>query len=49
MEAGAILSVASRLERKLRRNDPLAESVNLSGTQYILSCLFGATKALIKG
>ena len=49
MEAGAILSVASRLEQKLRRKDPLAEMVNLSRTQYVLGCLFGATKALITG
>ncbi|MDC0190624.1 squalene synthase HpnC [Rhodospirillales bacterium] len=49
MEAGAILGVASRLEQKLRRKDPLAESVNLSRTQYVLGCLFGATKALITG
>ena len=49
MEAGAILNVASRLEKKLRRKDPLAESVKLSRSQYVLGCLFGASKALITG
>ena len=47
MEAGAILNVASRLEKKLRRKDPLAEAVKLSRSQYVLSCLIGASKALI--
>ena len=49
MEAGAILSVASRLEKILRRKDPLAEAVKLSRSQYVLGCLFGASKALITG
>ena len=49
MEAGAILNVASRLEKILRRKDPLAESVKLSRSQYVLGCLFGASKALITG
>ena len=49
MEAGAILNIASRLEKKLRRKDPLAEAVKLSRSQYVLGCLFGASKALITG
>ena len=49
MEAGAILNVASLLEKKLRRKDPLAEAVKLSRSQYVLGCLFGASKALITG
>ena len=49
MEAGAILNVASRLEQKLRKKDPLAEAVKLSRSQYVLGCLFGASKALITG
>ena len=47
MEAGAILNIASRLEQKLRKKDLLAESVKLSRSQYLLGCLFGASKALI--
>ena len=47
MEAGAILNVASRLEQKLRKKDPLAEAVKLSRSQYVLGSLFGASKALI--
>ena len=49
MEAGAILNLASRLEKKLRKKDPLAEAVKLSRSQYVLGCLFGASKALITG
>jgi hypothetical protein len=49
MESGAILNIASRLEKKLRIKDPLAESVKLSRSQYVLGCLFGASKALVTG
>lgn len=49
MEVGAILNIASRLEKKLRKKDPLAGSIKLSRSQYVLGCLFGASKALITG
>ena len=49
MEAGAILNVASRLEQTLRKKDPLSESVKLYRSQYVLGCLFGASKALNTG
>ena len=47
MEAGAILNIATTLERELRRRDPLAESVKLSKAQYVSGCIIGAFKALL--
>ena len=47
METGAILNIAITLERKLRKRDPLAESVKLPKSQYVLGCLIGAFKSLL--
>ena len=47
METGAILNIAVALEKKLRKRDPLAESVNLAKSQYVLGCLIGAFKSLL--
>ena len=47
METGAILNIAVALERKLRRSDPLAETVRLSRTQFAYGCLFGVLKTLL--
>ena len=47
METGAILNIAVALERKLRRSDPLAETVRLSRTQFAYGCFFGAIKTLL--
>ena len=48
MESAAILAIARKLSRELRRRDPLAERVVLSKAQYIGCCLRGAMRLLLR-
>lgn len=47
MEAGAIVEIAIRLARALRRRDPVAERVELSRLQFIICCARGAVRAWV--
>ena len=47
METGVILNIAIALERKLRRNDPLVETVKLSRVQFAYGCLSGALRTIL--
>ena len=42
MESAAIVHIAVRLSRHLRRRDPLAERVELTSYEYVWCCLLGA-------
>ncbi len=47
MESGAIIRIARRLSRLLRRNDPLARRVELSKSEFLLACCRGAVGSLV--
>ncbi len=46
MDAGAIVGIAERLVRALRRRDPLAERVELSRGAFLVCCLTGVWRGL---
>jgi len=47
METGAILNIAIALERKLRKSDPLVETVKLSKSQFAYGCISGVLRTLL--
>jgi hydroxysqualene synthase len=48
MESQAIINIANKLSKKLRRNDPIAAPVKLSKLTYLSCCVLGALKSLIR-
>ena len=47
MESAAIVNIALRLSRHLRRRDPIAERVELSKPEYLWCCVKGAARHLV--
>jgi len=47
MESAAIIAIAERLTRLLRRRDPLAQRVELSRPEYLLCCLRGVARGAL--
>ena len=47
MESAAIVNIALRLTRHLRRRDPLAERVALSKAEYVWCCVRGTVRHVI--
>ena len=47
MESGAIITIADRLIRLLRRRDPLGPRVELTKPQFVLCCARGAASSLL--
>ncbi len=48
MESGAIVCIADRLLERLRRQDPIATRVELSRPIFLISCLQGACKGVLR-
>jgi len=47
MESAAIIAIAERLTRLLRRRDPLAQRVELSRPEFLLCCLRGVARGAL--
>jgi squalene synthase HpnC len=47
MESAAIINIAVRLSRHLRRRDPIAERVELRNAEYLWCCVKGAVRYLV--
>jgi len=47
MESAAIVNIAMRLSRHLRRRDPIAERVELSKPEYLWCCVKGAVRHVV--
>ncbi len=48
MESGAVVCIADRLLERLRRQDPIATRVELSRPIFLISCLQGACKGVLR-
>ena len=48
MEAAAIVAIAKRLSAELRRRDPLAEQVVLTGAQFAACCACGIGRVMLQ-